>query len=195
MFSTVTVLVGKMSLIASASQSLVINLASLTFMVPLAIASSSSVLVGEQFGKKSIQGILKYAWGSLILVVIVQIAFTTLYLSIPEVLLGIASSEKSIIIYASTLLVWVGFFQIPDGLQVVLSGILRGIQETKIPMILSLISYWIIGLPLGLYLTYQKNLEAKGLWIGLALGLLFMSLLLFLLFKNRINKLTKILTN
>jgi MATE family multidrug resistance protein len=188
-FSTVTVLVGKMSLVASASQSLVINLASLTFMVPLAIGSAVSVLVGEQLGKKSIEGIIRYSLGSIILTLIIQTCFAITYLSIPNKLLGIASNDKTIISYASTLLFWVGLFQLPDGIQVVLSGVLRGLQETKLPMILSLISYWIIGLPLGCYFAYNKNLEAKGLWIGLALGLLSMCIFLLVLYKHRIQKL------
>lgn len=193
-FSTVTVLVGKMSLVASASQSLVINLTSLTFMVPLAIGSSVSVLIGEQLGKKSIDGILQYSLGSLFLTLIIQIIFATFYLTIPETLLGIASSDKAIINYASALLLWVGIFQLPDGLQVVLSGIMRGLQETKIPMILSLVSYWIIGLPIGCYLTYQKGMEARGLWIGLAIGLLCMCCLLIVLYKIKIKKLRQVLS-
>lgn len=188
-FSTVTVLVGKMSLIASASQSLVINLTSLTFMVPLAIGSSVSVLVGEQLGKKSIEGILQYSLGALFLAFIFQILFATLYLSIPEKLLGVASSDQAIIAYSSALLFWVGLFQLPDGLQVVLSGVMRGLQVTKTPMILGFISYWVIGLPIGCYFTYQKNLEAKGLWMGLAIGLLCMCCFLIVLYRNKIKKL------
>ncbi|MDD4974231.1 MAG: MATE family efflux transporter [Bacteriovorax sp.] len=188
-FSTVTVLVGKMSLVASASQSLVINLTSLTFMVPLAIGSAVAVLVGEQMGKKSIEGILRYSLGSLFLALMIQILFATLYLTIPGKLLGVASSDPVIIAYASALLFWVGLFQIPDGLQVVLSGVMRGLHETKIPMILGFISYWIIGLPIGCYFTYRRGLEARGLWMGLAIGLLCMCILLFILYKNKIKRL------
>jgi MATE family multidrug resistance protein len=188
-FSAVTVLVGKMSLIASASQSLVINLASLTFMVPLAIGSAVSVLVGEQLGKKSLDGILRYSLGGLFLALSIQLVFAGFYLTIPEKLLSIASSDKEIITYASALLFWVGLFQLPDGIQVLLSGVMRGLQETKIPMILGLISYWLIGLPIGCYFTYKMHLEAKGLWMGLALGLLCMCCLLLLLFRKKIKNL------
>ena len=188
-FSTVTVLVGKMSLVASASQSLVINLTSLTFMVPLAIGSAVGVLVGEQLGKKSIEGILRYSLGSLFLALLIQICFATLYLTMPEKLLGLATNDPAIITYASALLFWVGLFQLPDGMQVVLSGVMRGLQETKIPMILGFISYWIIGLPIGCYLTYHLGFEARGLWMGLALGLLCMCILLIILYKNKIKRL------
>jgi MATE family multidrug resistance protein len=188
-FSTVTILVGKMSLVASASQSLVINLASLTFMVPLAIGSSVSVLVGEQLGKKSLEGILRYSLGAISLVVIIQLIFMTFYLSIPDILLGIATNDKAVITYATSLLFWAGLFQLPDGLQVVMSGVLRGLQETKIPMILSTISYWVLGLPFGYYLTYRKGMDARGLWIGLSIGLLCMCCFLFVLLKTKLKRL------
>ena len=66
---------------------------------------------------------------------------------------------------------------------------MRGLQETKIPMILGFVSYWIIGLPIGCYFTYQKGFEARGLWMGMALGLLCMCILLIVLYKNKIKKL------
>lgn len=188
-FTTVTILVGKMSLVASASQSLVINFTSLTFMVPLAIGSSVSVLVGEQLGKKSIQGIIDYSEGALFLALMIQFIFAGLYLTIPGKILGIASSDPALISYASALLFWVGLFQLPDGTQVVLSGVMRGLQETKIPMILGFISYWVIGLPIGCYFTYKQGLEARGLWMGLAIGLLCMCCLLILLYREKIKKL------
>ncbi len=193
-FSTVTVLVGKMSLVASASQSLVINITSLTFMVPLAIGSAVSVLVGEELGKKSMEGILRYSLGALALAFFIQIIFASIYLSVPKLVLGIASNDQAIIGYASALLFWVGIFQIPDGIQIVLAGVMRGLHETKIPMLMGLVSYWVIGLPIGCYFTYTKNLEARGLWMGLAIGLTSMSLLLILLYRKKIQKLRPILT-
>jgi len=193
-FSTVTVLVGKMSLTASASQGLVINITSLTFMVPLAIGSAVSVLVSEQLGKKSLDGIIRYSLGSLALALIIQIVFAAMYLSVPQLILGLASSDQTIIVYASALLFWVGLFQIPDGIQVVLAGVMRGLHETKLPMLLGLISYWVIGLPIGCYFTYTKNLEARGLWMGLAIGLSSMCVLLLFLYKKKIHQLRQTLT-
>lgn len=188
-FAVVTVLIGGMSLVASASQSLVMNITSLTFMVPLALGSAISVLVGEQLGKHSLEGIIRYSMGAITLTVILQIFFALLYLSIPYMVMGLATNDMAVIIYGSGLLFWVGIFQIPDGLQVVLSGVMRGLNETRIPMILGLISYWVIGLPIGAYLAYQRGMEAKGLWIGLAIGLTCMCILLLIFYRSRIKKL------
>jgi MATE family multidrug resistance protein len=188
-FTVVTILVGGMSLVAGAAQSLVINITSLTFMVPLALGSAISVLVGEEFGKKSLPGIIRYSLGVMTLASLLQICFALLYLLIPHQVMGIATSDQEVIIYGASLLFWVGIFQIPDGIQVVLSGVMRGLNETKIPMILGLVSYWAIGLPIGIWFAYSQKLEARGLWIGLAIGLTCMCVLLLFYYRNRIKRL------
>ena len=165
------------------------NITSLTFMVPMALGSAISVLVGEQFGKKSVDGIVRLCRGAMTLTIIIQVFFTLLYLTIPHFIMGVATTDQAVIIYGGALLFWVGLFQLPDGLQVVLSGVMRGLNETRIPMILGLISYWVIGLPFGTYLAYQRNMEARGLWVGLAVGLTCMCILLIGFYQNRIKKL------
>lgn len=194
-FATVTVLVGGMSLIASASQNLVMNITSLTFMVPMALGSAISVLVGEQLGKRSVNGIVRLCNGAMTLTIIIQVFFTFLYLAIPHFIMGLATTDQAVIIYGGALLFWVGLFQLPDGLQVVLSGVMRGLNETRIPMILGLISYWVIGLPFGVYLAYQRNMEARGLWVGLAVGLTCMCIFLIGFYQNRVKKLRQTIQN
>jgi MATE family multidrug resistance protein len=194
-FATVTVLVGGMSLIASASQNLVMNITSLTFMVPMALGSAISVLVGEQFGKKSIEGIVRLCRGAMTLTIFIQVFFACLYLTIPHLVMGLATTDEAVIVYGGALLFWVGLFQLPDGLQVVLSGVMRGLNETRIPMVLGLISYWVLGLPFGVYLAYQRNMEARGLWVGLAIGLTCMCVLLIAFYQNRIKKLRLTIQN
>jgi MATE family multidrug resistance protein len=194
-FATVTVLVGGMSLVASAAQNLVMNITSLTFMVPMALGSAISILVGEELGKKSIEGIVRYSRGAITLTVIIQVVFALLYLSIPHIVMSIATTDMAVIIYGGSLLFWVGIFQLPDGLQVVLSGVMRGLNETKIPMILGLVSYWVIGLPAGVYLAYEGKMEARGLWVGLAMGLSCMCVFLIAFYQNRIKKLRLTIQN
>ncbi|CBW26211.1 putative multidrug resistance protein NorM (Na(+)/drug antiporter) [Halobacteriovorax marinus SJ] len=175
MFSAVTVLIGKMSIIASASHNIVINLASCTFMIPLAISSAASVKVGKEYGAGSQQGILIYSLSSIIMVAIIMIGTCAMYLSFPDILVRFATDDPELISYSAGLLLYVGLFQIPDGIQVTLWGILRGLEETKHPMILSLIFNWCIGIPIGYWLATSKGMEAAGLWAGLAIGLTIMS--------------------
>lgn len=194
-FATVTVLVGGMSLIASASQNLVMNITSLTFMVPMALGSAISILVGEQLGRKSIEGIVRYSRGAITLTIMIQVLFAFLYLTIPHLVMGLATTDAAVIVYGGSLLFWVGLFQLPDGLQVVLSGVMRGLNETKTPMILGLISYWGLGLPLGVFLAYERHMEARGLWVGLAMGLTCMCVFLLVFYRNRIRKLRLTIQN
>ena len=192
-FSTVTVLVGGISLVASAAQSIVINITSLTFMIPLGLGSAVSVLVGAEFGKKSLSGIKELTKNAMILTVFNQCFFAMLYLTIPVYIISIATNDLDVVLYASALLFWVGLFQIPDGIQVVLSGVLRGLNETKAPMFLGLIAYWLVGLPIGYYFAFNEGLEARGLWIGLALGLFMMCIFLIGFYFNRIKKLHRLM--
>ena len=182
LFTVVTVLVGKMTIVASASHNIALNLASLTFMIPLAISSAASVKVGKEYGAKNKEGILRYSICTTTMSAIIM-AFTCLiYLLLPELLVRFATDDIQLIKYSSALLLYVGLFQIPDGIQVTLWGVLRGLSETKYPMILSLIFNWCIGLPFGYWLATSKGMEAAGLWAGLATGLTIMSVGLTLVF-------------
>ena len=185
-FSTVTVLVGGMSVLASAGHNIVLNLASLTFMVPLALGSAASVKVGYQFGAKNARELQDYAKSALTLAAGFMIFTAMLYFTIPNLLLRFATDDPVLLAEGAKLLFFVALFQIPDGLQVTLWGILRGIGVTKVPMLLSLIGNWAIGLPVGCYFAYQKGMQARGLWAGLSVGLTFMAISLGIVyFKKR----------
>ncbi len=188
-FSTVTVLVGKMSITASASHNIVLNFVSLTFMVPLALSSAASVFVGENFGKKDTDRIHSYALAVLILSTGFMLFTAFIYFLLPSALMTIATEDQGIINYGAGLLFYVALFQIPDGIQVALWGILRGIGETNAPMVLGLIANWLIGLPLGIYLANSYGMEAKGLWAGLAIGLYLMSIGLAVIYIRRLKSL------
>jgi MATE family multidrug resistance protein len=175
-FSTVTVLVGKMSITASASHNIVLNFVSLTFMVPLALSSAASVFIGEAFGKKEPETIHSYSMAVLILSTGFMLLTALLYFLLPTALMTLATEDQKIIEYGAGLLFYVALFQIPDGIQVALWGILRGMGEANAPMVLGLIANWLIGLPLGIYFANSQQMEAKGLWAGLAIGLYLMSI-------------------
>lgn len=184
-FSVVTVLIGKMSVTASASHSIVLNLASLTFMVPLALASVASVKVGGAYGKEDPAELLQYTQATEVLT-IGFMCFTALcYFLIPDILLRFATSDPALLKYGASMLVFVAFFQIPDGIQVTMSGILRGMGVTKEVMFFALISNWVIGLPVGHYFAVTRGMEAAGYWAGLASGLTVMCLFLSVVFYKK----------
>ncbi len=191
-FSTITILAGKMNVLASASHNIVLNLTALTFMVPLAISSASAVKVGEQYGLKNKKLIDQYAFASLLLTGGFMILTASIYFGIPKEIVRLATPDPEVIEYAAGLLFYVALFQLPDGIQVTFWGILRGLGVTRAPMLLSLLTNWCIGLPLGYYLAFSCQMEASGLWAGLAIGLFFMSFFMsFVFYSKRKNLLTK----
>ncbi|MBT3585760.1 MAG: MATE family efflux transporter [Halobacteriovoraceae bacterium] len=184
-FSFVTVIIGKMNIIASASHNIVLNLASMTFMVPVAISSAAAVKVGGEFGRSNNDGVLYYALASLSITFLFMGFSASCYFFFPESLIKLATPDQKLIEYGSGLLIFVALFQIPDGLQITLLGILRGLGITKIPMLITFAANWLIGLPIGLYLVNSRNMEAAGLWAGLAAGLSALFIGLSILFYNK----------
>jgi MATE family multidrug resistance protein len=182
MFTTITVLAGTMGILNSAAHNIALHLASLTFMVPLGLSSACTVRVAQQLGKKDYVKLHKYALAGLQTGAGFMCLSAAAYLFYPEVLARLMSDDKELITASAGLLFYVAIFQISDGIQVVLMGILRGLSITKRPTILAFIGNWIFGFPLSLYLAYEKEMLAKGLWLGLAFGLSFMAISLGILY-------------
>ncbi len=189
MFSTVTVLIGRMTLVASASHNVVLTIAGLTFMVPLGINGAAGVKVGYALGRRDLEMIKNYAYGCIFMAETYMLITATFYFLFPEILVGLFSNDQAVIAYGSSLFLYVALFQIPDGLQITMWGILRGLGMSKLPMIFSFCGYWLIAIPAGLFLTYKFNMEAAGLWAGLAIGLTIVSSILTFLFVKRIKEL------
>ena len=188
-FTTVTILIGRMSTLASASHNIVLNLASLTFMLPLAMNSAAGVKVGIQYGRKDKTNVVLTSLAALTISTICMICTASCYFLIPTYILRIFTTDTALIEYASGLIVFVAYFQIPDGAQVTLWGVLRGVNTTKTPMLITTLGNWLIGLPIGYYLAFHRGMEAKGLWAGLAIGLTCISFGLTALFFYRIKQL------
>ncbi|MBH47774.1 MAG: hypothetical protein CME71_06350 [Halobacteriovorax sp.] len=185
-FSTVTVLIGGMDVITSASHNVVLNLASLSFMIPLGVSSAVSVKVGQAFGAKNQKGIMTWSYSALATVGTIMFFTAAMYTLIPGVLLAFFTDDANVISFSAKMLVFVALFQIPDGLQVTLYGILRGIGITRLPMLFAFISNWMIGIPAGHWLATSGGMGASGYWAGLAIGLSVMCLFLGTLFFKRI---------
>lgn len=190
MFASVTVLVGKMATHISASHNIALNVAGLTFMVPFAINGTAGVKVAYAYGKKDIELIKNYSIGCIILAEAFMLMTATFYTIFPSSIAYIFTTDTAVISYVTGLFFYVALFQIPDGLQVVMWGILRGIGESRVPMLLSFMGYWLIAIPIGSYLAFNGGMQAKGLWAGLAIGLSIVSVLLVITFRTRLKKLT-----
>ena len=184
-FCSVSLLSGKISVIAAATNNLVLTFASILFMVPLSIASAVAVKIGNAFGRHDFQEIKLFTNSAFFLVFIFVCCTSLLLFGLPSEIMGIMTKDPEVTNLGIKILFIVAIFQLFDSLQVVLSGILRGLKQTKMPSLLVFIGYWIFGIPSGYYLTFQADYGAVGLWIGLAISLSLVSLFLgFIVYRN-----------
>jgi MATE family multidrug resistance protein len=170
-FALVALMMGWIGTREMAGHQIAINLAALTFMVPLGVGDAASVLVGRAVGRGDVpetQGAARAAFAC-------GVAFMSItgitFLSLPEPLAWLYTRDLDVIAVAATLIPIAGVFQVFDGLQVVASGVLRGLGDTRAPMLANLLGYWVLGIPVSVYLGFVSQRGPAGLWWGLVLGL------------------------
>lgn len=185
-FCFVSIVVGTIGIVESAANNIVLNLASLTFMIPLSISSAATVKVGVQYGKQSKIGMTRFTLSALLLSEMFMCFSCSMFMLFPEELMGHMSVDSKVILIGVKLLFIVGLFQIVDGIQVTLAGVLRGMEKTKESFYAIVLAYWILGIPLGMYLTFYLNLKPEGLWIGLAVSLLIVAVVLSVITKKQL---------
>jgi len=185
LFSAVTVLMGFISTVALAAHNLVISLCAMTFMVPAALSQAATVRVGYAIGAQLPDAARRAGYVAIGLgVTWMLIAALTMW-SVPDFLTWVyldiadpANAETTRM--AATLFMIAAIFQIVDGTQVTTQGALRGLKDTKVPMILCGLGYWVFGLGSGVTMAFVLGYGATGLWWGLAIGLAVSATLLFL---------------
>ena len=187
-FATTGLLMGWLGTVAMAGHQVALNLSSLTFMVPLGISQATAVRVGQGVGRGDPAGARRAAGAGLVLGVAFMILTALVFLLVPEVLAALYSNDALVLALAVTLIPLAGVFQVFDGLQVVSSGVLRGIGDTRSPMILNLLGFWCIGMPVGLWLAFGRSMGPRGLWWGLVLGLAAVSIFLLIRIQNRMGR-------
>jgi MATE family multidrug resistance protein len=184
-FSLASLLCGRMGAVASAAHQVVLNLASLSFMVPLGVSHAAAVRVGQGIGRRRIGRAVRSAWDALGLGVSFMCLTGLVYLFLPRSVMGIYTSDPGVLDLGARLLFVAGAFQIFDAVQVVMTGALRGLGETRIPMLVNFAGHYLLGLPVGAGLAFGLGWGALGLWIGLCLGLFFVAAALLLYWRKR----------
>jgi MATE family multidrug resistance protein len=179
-FAFAALVMGWMGAVAVAAHAIAVQLASATFMVPMGIGQAATARVGLATGAGDRAGARRAGW--------VAIGLGAGFMAFSAALLILAGGwiawvfldpanpgATATATLAATLLVVAGLFQLADGVQAVASGALRGLKDTRVPMLLAGFGYWVAGLPLGLLLAFQAGLGPVGVWIGLAVGLFLVS--------------------
>jgi MATE family multidrug resistance protein len=184
MFAGVALLMGSISAVAVAGHQIAINVASTTFMVALGISLATTVRVGNALGRGDLEGARRSGWLGIQIALAVQVLSATVLVTFPRAIATIYSRDQGVIAIAAQLLVLAAIFQLSDGLQVSAAGALRGLKDTRGPMIVTVVAYWLVGLPFGYWLCFHRDLGPRGLWIGIIGGLTVAGVLLAARFRQ-----------
>jgi MATE family multidrug resistance protein len=170
-FAAIALLMGLLGTTAMAAHQIAINIASLTFMVPMGVGAAASVMVGNAIGRQDAPGARRFAYAALVVGAGFMCVSALFMLTVPQLLARIYTNDTAVLAIAVVLLPIAGLFQVFDGLQVVGSGVLRGAGDTRVPMVMGLAGFWLIGMPISIYLGLFTPLAAAGLWWGFVAGL------------------------
>jgi MATE family multidrug resistance protein len=191
LFTASVLLAGTLGALPQAANQIALKLSSTTFMMAVGIGVAATVRVGNQKGMKNYIELRRIAFSNFLLTLIIMLAFAIGFILLKDILPWMFTDNLEVIKIASSLLVIAGLFQLSDGLQAVILGGLRGLQDVKMPSILSFIAYWIIGFPICYYLGTVAGMGNLGIWIGLLIALTSSAVMLFLRFNYLSNKLIK----
>ena len=170
-FTGAALLIGHLGAIPLAAHQVALTCASTTFMFPLGVAMASTVRIAQAKGAGRTNLLRPIAAGSWAIGIAVMALFAVLFLFANRPIARAFIEEIEVVQLAASLLVIAGIFQLVDGVQVIGTGLLRGLRDTTGPMLITIAAYWVVALPLGSWLAFRLQLGAQGMWIGLALGL------------------------
>ncbi|WP_162426163.1 MATE family efflux transporter [Pontibacter pudoricolor] len=188
-FSFSAIMIGWLGTKQLAAHQIAINVASVTYMMASGIAAAATIRVGNLKGLGNYRSMQMAGNSSFAMGVMFMIASGLLMVAGNKLIPMLYIDDPEVIQLASTLLIIAALFQISDGVQVVGLGALRGLEDVRVPGVISLIAYWVIGLPVGYVLGFKLGFGVNGVWLGLLAGLSVAALLLFFRFKKLSNQL------
>jgi MATE family multidrug resistance protein len=184
-FAIVGLMMGTLGTTQMAAHQIALNLASLTFMVPLGVSGAGAVLVGQAIGRGDPHGMRRAAGAALILGVGFMAATAVAFTLVPTAFARIYSAELQVVALAAALLPLAGLFQVFDGTQAVAVGVLRGAGDTTWPMVINVLGFWLVGVPISWWLGFHTSYGPVGLWWGFVAGLAAVAALLLWRVRNR----------
>ena len=194
-FNLITILVGRQAGILAATHNIAVTITSSAYMIPMSISAAIAIKVGYYNGAKIFSEIRRYSLSGTIMSVIFMGICSILLTFIPSKIFGVFTNSKEIMALGIPILHIAAYYLMFDGLQVSLSGILKGLKLTKIASITLIAGYWLFGLPFGYMLAYYYKMSLNGFWIGLAVSFLAMSTLFIIVIYRKFNYLKKVYNN
>ena len=188
-FTATVFLAGNLGTNPQAANQIALNLASMTFMIAVGLGVTATIRVGNQVGLKQYRELRRIGYSIFLLVFLIEAVFALLFILLKDILPVFYIDNIEVVTLAAQLLIIAALFQLSDGVQVVILGALRGLQDVKIPTVICFISYWIIGFPVSYYFGQAERWGSMGIWLGLLAGLTSSALLLYFRFNYLSQKL------
>jgi MATE family multidrug resistance protein len=177
-FAAAAALAARITPVALAANQMVMNVASFFFMVPLGFGSAAAVRVGQAVGRRDARGVHLAGWVALGLVASYSVLMSVLFIAFPRLFLGLFTEDVVLLQAGLSVLVMYAIFQPFDACQTVATAALRGLGQTRIPMVVNLVGHWGMGLPVAYVLCFNRGWGVEGLWAGLGVGLLAVAVVL-----------------
>lgn len=182
-FAGAVFLMGLIGRDSIAAHAIALQIAAATFMVPLGLSQAATVRVGLAYGAADLPGIMRAGWTAVVIGTGFMAVMALALLLVPLPLIGIFvdvtdPANANVITLATSFLIVAAVFQIADGAQVVGAGVLRGLQDTRLPMVYAAFGYWVVGIGVGTLLAFPLKMQGLGIWIGLASGLAVVAVLM-----------------
>jgi MATE family multidrug resistance protein len=190
-FSSAAIMMGWISVNALAAHQIAINLASVSYMMASGLSIAAMVRVGNQLGRNDIRSLREAGFTVFVMVALFMSITAFIFIVFREFLPSLYIDDQEVIQMSATLLIIAGLFQLSDGIQVVGLGALRGMSDVRVPTIVTLVAYWIIGLPLGYVFAFVFGMQEVGIWYGLLIGLTVTGILLLFRFHRLSSRLLR----
>lgn len=170
-FSAVTLFMSKYDTVTIASHQIAMNFASLLYMMPLSISMALTIVIGFEIGAKRYKDAREYSWIGIVMALSMALLSSAILYLFREPVAALYSNDHAVVLLTSHFLIYAIFFQISDALQAPIQGILRGYKDVNVTFAMSLVSYWVLGLPIGYLFAKYTFMGAFGYWVGLISGL------------------------
>jgi MATE family multidrug resistance protein len=192
-FALASALAGRLDPVSLAAHAIALRIAGTTFMVPLGVSSAGAVRVGQAIGRRDPHGAAVAGWTALAIGTGFMMAAGLVLWLAPELIIRAFTSDADLVAATSALVFVAAIFQLFDGMQVVATGVLRGAGDTMTPMLSNLCGHWLMGLPVGYALCFRYGWGVQGLWVGLSAGLIAVGVVLLLMWRRMVHRLTEAL--
>jgi MATE family multidrug resistance protein len=178
LFIATALLIGRLGEVPAAAHQIAINISALCFMVPMGVAEATTVRIGHALGRHDPSALRRAALAGYAIVLGTQALSALVLLTANDFVVGFYTADATVAALAASLLLFAAAFQFPDGVQVLSAGALRGLKDTRMPMLLAALAYWGIGMPVGAGLGLALGWGPRGMWVGLICGLSVAAVLL-----------------